>query len=191
MISMTLEVAIARALEMNLDVQTARLSPLIQDFSLQAARAAFNPTFSSTFAQSSSSNQSTSPARRRGPERRRSGKPSTPRSRRPFRGTADDSVPISTTVCSSTNNSFATRNPSYNSTVSFNYTQPLLAGLRTDDQRSALQTQEIPGADHRHPGDQARSRTSAIRFARPTGASGRRSSRSRSSASASARRSSC
>jgi outer membrane protein TolC len=42
-----------------------------------------------------------------------------------------------------TDNSFATRNPSYNSTVSFNYTQPLLAGLKMDNQRAALTTQRI------------------------------------------------
>lgn len=144
MISMTLEVAIARALEMNLDVQTARLSPLIQDFSLQAARAAFNPTFSSTFAQSSSSNQSTSQL---------DGGARTTTERQTINASLSQTVPwyggrLSANFNnsrSSTNNSFATRNPSYNSTVSLNYTQPLLAGLRTDDQRSALQTQEIQG----------------------------------------------
>jgi outer membrane protein TolC len=42
-----------------------------------------------------------------------------------------------------TNNAFATRNPSYSSSLSFNYTQPLLAGFRIDPQRAALETQLI------------------------------------------------
>ena len=39
-IALTLEQAIERALETNLDIQTARLSPRMQSYSLQAARAA-------------------------------------------------------------------------------------------------------------------------------------------------------
>jgi outer membrane protein TolC len=42
-----------------------------------------------------------------------------------------------------TNNRFSTLNPSYNSQVSFNYSQPLLAGRSTDNQRAALETQQI------------------------------------------------
>src|SRR5688500_2513762 len=44
LVTLTLEQAITRALETNLDIQSARLSPRMQAFSLQAARAAFTPT---------------------------------------------------------------------------------------------------------------------------------------------------
>jgi outer membrane protein TolC len=47
-VALTLEQAIQRALENNLDLQSARLNPLIQAYSLEAARAAFNPTCSSS-----------------------------------------------------------------------------------------------------------------------------------------------
>jgi outer membrane protein TolC len=43
------------------------------------------------------------------------------------------------------NNAFTTLNPSYSSTVSLNYMQPLLSGRRTDNQRAALQSQQIQG----------------------------------------------
>jgi outer membrane protein len=45
----------------------------------------------------------------------------------------------------STDNAFSTLNPSYRTTVSLDYTQPLLAGLKTDNQRAALQAQRIQG----------------------------------------------
>ena len=44
LVPMTLEEAIERALERNLDIQTARLSPQIQEYGLVAAEAAFRPT---------------------------------------------------------------------------------------------------------------------------------------------------
>ena len=144
MISMTLEGAIARALEMNLDVQTARLSPLMQGFSLRAARAAFSPTLSGTFGYNNASNQSTSQL---------DGGATTTTERQTFNTSLSQTVPwyggrLSADFNNSrnaTDNAFSTRNPSYRSTVSFNYTQPLLAGFRTDNQRTALETEQIQG----------------------------------------------
>ncbi|HUF75332.1 MAG TPA: TolC family protein, partial [Longimicrobiales bacterium] len=60
LVAMTLDQAIERALEMNLDIQTARLSPRMQQFSLQSARAAFAPTFNGSYGYSNSTNQSVS-----------------------------------------------------------------------------------------------------------------------------------
>ena len=60
MVSMTLDQALERALERNLDIQTARLNPRMQAFSLQAARAAFTPTLSGTYGYSNQARQSTS-----------------------------------------------------------------------------------------------------------------------------------
>jgi outer membrane protein TolC len=44
-----------------------------------------------------------------------------------------------------TDNAFSTRPLNYRSTVSLNYTQPLLAGRKTDNQRTALETTVIQG----------------------------------------------
>jgi outer membrane protein len=144
MVTMTLVGAIDRALERNLDIQTARLGPRMQAFSLQAARAAFTPTISGTYGYNNSTRQSTSQL---------DGGARTTTERHTFNTSLSQTVPwyggrLSADFQNSrteTNNSFATRNPSYNSTLSFSYTQPLLAGRRTDNQRTALQTEEIQG----------------------------------------------
>src|SRR5687768_10340407 len=46
---MTLEQALSRALEQNLDIQSARLDPRIQEYSLLSARAFFSPTLNLTY----------------------------------------------------------------------------------------------------------------------------------------------
>jgi outer membrane protein TolC len=144
LVSLTLQDAIDRALEMNLDIQTVRLTPQIQSYSLRAARAAFTPTLSTTLGHNNSSSQSTSQL---------DGGVRTSTERQTFNSSISQTLPWYGSRLSAnfnnarteTNNSFSIRNPSYNSTLSFNFTQPLLAGLRADNQRAAVQTQEIQG----------------------------------------------
>ena len=59
MVSLTLQEAIQRALETNLDIQSARLNPEIQSYAWASARAAFNPSLNITTGYNSSVNQST------------------------------------------------------------------------------------------------------------------------------------
>lgn len=142
MVGMTLEDAVARALEMNLDLQTARLNPDIQDLSLRSAEAVFSPTFSTTVGYNNSSQQSTSQL---------DGGARTSTQRQTFNSSISKTLPwyggrLSTNFNNgrtATNNSFATRNPSFSSSLSFNYTQPLLSGFLIDSQRNTLRTQEI------------------------------------------------
>lgn len=142
LVAMTLDEAIARATERNLDIQTARLSPEMQTFSLAAARAAFSPTFSGTYGYNNATSQSTSQL---------DGGTRINTERQSFNASLTQTVPwyggrLSASFNNNrtaTDNAFSTRNPSYSSTVSFNYTQPLLAGLRTDNQRAAVDIQEI------------------------------------------------
>jgi outer membrane protein len=144
LVPMTLEEAIERALERNLDIQTARLSPQIQEYGLVAAEAAFRPTISSTLGYNNSSSQSTSQL---------DGGQRTETKRQTYNASLSQNLPWLGARFSAdfnngrteTNNTFSTRNPSYSSTFSLNYTQPLLAGLKTDNQRTALKTQEIQG----------------------------------------------
>ncbi len=145
MVTMTLDQAIARALETNLDIQTARLSPRMQAFSLEAARAAFTPTLNGTYGYNNSTNQSTSQL---------DGGARTTTERHSFNTSIQQTVPWYggrmglgfNNSRTSTDNSFSTLNPSYRSTLNLDYTQPLLAGLSTDNQRTALQTQQIQGS---------------------------------------------
>ncbi|HSH76470.1 MAG TPA: TolC family protein [Longimicrobiales bacterium] len=144
LVTLTLDQAIERALERNLDVQTARLAPRMQQFSLQAARAAFTPTLNGNYGYNSSTNQSTSQL---------DGGARTTTERHTVNTSITQTVPWYggrlglgfNNSRTSTNNAFSTLNPSYRSTVSLDYTQPLLSGLRTDNQRAALQTEEIRG----------------------------------------------
>ena len=144
LVTLTLQEAVERALERNLNVQTARLAPRMQSFSLAAAEAAFTPTFSGTYGYSNSTNQSTSQL---------DGGARTNTQRHQLNTSLSQTVPwyggrLSANFNNdrtATNNVFSTRNPSYRSTVSFSYTQPLLSGMGTDPQRAALQTQEIQG----------------------------------------------
>ncbi|MGH7471120.1 MAG: TolC family protein, partial [Longimicrobiales bacterium] len=145
MVEMTLAQAVARALEANLDLQSARLDPTIQEYALDAARASFSPTWSTTFGYNNSTNQSTSQL---------DGGARTTSERHTFNTSLAKTFPWSggrvsanfNNTRTETNNAFTTRNPSYNSQVSFNYSQPLLAGLKTDNQRAALETQVIQSA---------------------------------------------
>jgi outer membrane protein len=144
-IGLTLEQAIERALETNLDIQTARLSPRMQSYSLQAARAAFMPTLSTDYSYQNRTNQSTSQldggARTTNQTHSLNTQIQQPM---PWYG-GNFGIGFNNSR-SSTDNAFTTLNPSYSTRLSLNYNQPLLAGLKTDNQRTALQTQEIQGS---------------------------------------------
>jgi outer membrane protein TolC len=142
LITMTLDEAIARALQSNLDLQSARLNPILQAYALDAAHAAFTPTLSANFGYNNSTNQSTSQL---------DGGARTTTQRFTFNTSLAKTMPwyggrISANFNNSrtaSNNAFSTRNPSYSSSVNFNYTQPLLSGFKTDNVRAALETAAI------------------------------------------------
>ncbi len=143
-VEMTLNDAISRALESNLDIQSVRLNPQIQEFSFETARAAFLPTFSQTLSHNNSTNQSTSQL---------DGGTTTTSKRQSFNSSLSQTMPwyggrLSASFNNSrneTNNSFSTRNPSYSSSLSFSYSQPLLSGFKIDNQRNSLKTNVIQG----------------------------------------------
>lgn len=142
MVSMTLQDAVDRALARNLDIQTVQLAPRIQQYSLQAAEAAFAPTLSGNYRYNNATRQSTSQL---------DGGARTTNQQHSLNTSLSQTVPwyggrLSADFNNSrttTNNRFATLNPSYNSSVSLSYTQPLLSGLSTDPQRAAVETQSI------------------------------------------------
>lgn len=142
MVTMTLEEAIARALEDNLNIRSARLEPQIQRYGLQGARAQFNPTLNTSLGYNKATSQSTTQL---------DGGDRTTTERNTFNFSLDQPLPWQGARLSanwnnnrtSTDNVFATRNPSYSSTVNLQYVQPLLAGRRMDNQRNQLRTQEV------------------------------------------------
>jgi outer membrane protein TolC len=142
MLTLSLAEAVNRALEMNLDIQTARLDPQIQHYAMEVARAAFDPTLSTNLGHNNSSAQSTSQL---------DGGVRTTTKRNTYN--ASVSQPLQwwgarlnanfNNSRTETDNAFTTRNPSYSSSLNLSYTQPLLSGLKTDNQRTTLETQEI------------------------------------------------
>ncbi len=141
-IDLTLEQAIERALEKNLDIQRARLDPQMQDYTLQAARANFRPTLNANYSYRNSSQQSTSQLDGGARVTSQNNSLGTSMSQRlPWQG-GQVSFNFNNNR-TSTDSAFSTRNPSYSSNLSFQYTQPLLAGRTIDNQRNSLRTGEI------------------------------------------------
>jgi outer membrane protein TolC len=143
LLDLTLERAIQIALEKNLDLQVARINPLIQDFSLKASRAAFLPSFNSSFRE----NHSQTPVANvlDGATTFNISNAQT------YSGGMNQSMPwyggnLSLSFTSgrtASNNANSTRNPSFSTGLSANYTQPLLAGFKMDNPRNTIRTATI------------------------------------------------
>ena len=143
---LTLDDAIERALERNLDIAVQRINPLVQDMAVVTANAAFLPLASSGFGL----NQSTFPNRTLFDGGGLAG-----RSIVTDRGNYDVGIDqavkwgggqYSVTWDSSrseSTNIFNSFNPSYAANMSLTYTQPLLRGFRTDQRRTQLAVSRI------------------------------------------------
>jgi outer membrane protein len=134
---LTLDEAVARSLERNLDIAVERLNPRTFDFSIAALQATYRPTVNSTLASRSATTFTSSQ-------------------------TAGGDILVTDTFTGNTgvtqnvpwgggsltvnfnnnrienSNAFATRNPTLNSNLAAFYVQPLLRGFRTDNTRSQL-----------------------------------------------------
>ncbi len=145
LVGMTLDDAIARALESNLNIQTAKLNPQIQQYSLLSAQAAFTPTFSTNLGYNNSRTLPTSQLDAG------SNVSQITSQRETFNASLTKPMPWFggqlranfNNSRSESNSAFSTRNPNYSSTFSLNYSQPLLAGLKIDNQRAAVKTARI------------------------------------------------
>jgi outer membrane protein len=142
LVPLTLDEAIARAFQNNLGLASARLNPEIQELGLSVAQAAFRPTLSSTLGYNNSVNQSTSQL---------DGGARVTTERNTFNLGLGQTLPWTggrlnanfNNARTATDNIFATRDPSYSTSLSLSYTQSLLSGRRTDQQRTSLRTQQV------------------------------------------------
>lgn len=141
-VELSLEDAISIALQANLSLQSARLDPTIQQFSLRQAQLAFNPTFSTNLGFNNAQRPAVSQL---------DGGQTLVDERLTVNTSLQQAIPwyggrLSMNFNNSrneTNNQFATFNPSYSSNVNLSLTQPLLAGFSIDNQRAQVQTQQI------------------------------------------------
>jgi outer membrane protein TolC len=140
--NMTLDEAIQRALDRNLDIKVQRLNPQIQDYALQSARAYYNPTFSGTYRYNNAKSTNTSSLESRS---------TVTQTTQNFNSSA--SMPISwgggnaqlsfNNSRAATNSSTSLRNPNLNATLQGSYTQPLLHNFKIDSNRASIKTSEI------------------------------------------------
>ena len=141
-VDLTLEDAIARALERNLDLVVQRLNPLVFDLSLAQQLAFYRPTVNANVSNSSR----TTPA-----STQLDGGQTVISDTATVNGGLDQAVQWgggNYTVNwnnnrSASTNAFASFNPSYRATVQASYTQPLLRGFKIDTTRQQIQVTRI------------------------------------------------
>ncbi len=144
---LSLDAAIERALDRNLDIAVQRINPLVQDLSIASANAAFLPLFQTGFGL----NRATTPSRTQLDGGRLSGSNSIITNRGNYDvgigqqlkwGGGQYNVGWDSNRLESTSR-FSSFNPSYGANMSLGYTQPLLRGFKTDNQRRQLIVSQI------------------------------------------------
>ena len=140
--NLTLEQAVAIALENNLDLKVARMNPQIQDYNLQSSRAVYRPVLSGTFNQNHSSTPLTDATQIVPVQISQSQSYQTALSQNlQFHGS---SYTANFTSSRATDNRpTQTRDPNLSASTRFTYTQPLLANFKIDNNRTTLKTQQI------------------------------------------------
>lgn len=138
-IRLTSEEAAARALENNLELSVERLNPQLQDLAIATVKAVYQPTLTSLFSTNSNNPLPTSQLNGGTQVTNQTGNINAGVSQAIpwFGGNISAGFNNSRTETTST---FATRNPQYQTTAQFNYTQPLLRNFKIDTTRTTLQT---------------------------------------------------
>lgn len=140
--NLTLDEAIQRALDRNIDLKVQRYNPQLTDYSIRQTRAAYMPTFTETsqYRDATALTSSTVDVSTSVSTRTLSSNMGVSQSL-PWHG-AGYTFNFQTNRAQSTS-PVATRPLSYGSTFSFNATQPLLRNFKTDNTRTTLLTQQI------------------------------------------------
>ncbi|MGH9176077.1 MAG: TolC family protein, partial [Vicinamibacterales bacterium] len=138
---LSIDEAVALALEQNIDLQVDRIDPQVQDYSIAVARSGWTPVF---FSSLQTRNQTNPPQDVFGgaetiTDERLSSQAGV-QQLLPFGGASYSASWNSGRV--STNNIFSSFNPQLNSQVAFNYTQPLLRNFRIDATRQQVQVSQ-------------------------------------------------
>jgi outer membrane protein TolC len=141
-VELTLDDAVERALERNLELAVERLNPQTFDLSLARLRAVYRPTFQSTVGQQSRINPPSSTLNGGTVVDNDTTTYNTGISQQIpyFGGNFSFSFNNNKQVSSNTFNNY---NPAFNSTFSANYTQPLLRGMTIDNNRQQLRVTAI------------------------------------------------
>ena len=132
---LSIDEAVAMALEQNVDLQVDRIDPQVQDYSVSVARSGWTPAF---FSNVTTRHQTNPPTDIFGGDStaitdERLTTQTGVQQALPWGGASYTAAWVSGRV--STNNIFSSFNPQLNNTISANYTQPLLRNFRIDATR--------------------------------------------------------
>jgi outer membrane protein len=141
-VGLTLDEAVARALERNLDIAVERLNPRTFDFTISALNANYKPTFNSTVASRSATTFTTSQTAGGAVLTTETMTGNTALSQNIKWGGGSFAVGFNNNRVENSN-LFATRNPTLNSNLTASYVQPILRGFRIDGIRSALVVSQL------------------------------------------------
>jgi outer membrane protein len=141
-VELTVDEAVARALERNLDIAVERLAPQTFEFSLAALRATYRPALTSTLSQNNLVQLPTSQL---------VGGTRVEQDTQTFNFGMAQALPWGggnfqvgwSNRRQESSNAFVTFNPQFNSTLSASLQQPLLRGFRIDTTRQQLQITQI------------------------------------------------
>jgi len=141
-VNLSLEDALERALENNLELVVERLNPRLQELNLIGTKASYLPTVSTTYSQNNST---------RLPTTQLNGGFVTTNNNTQYNTQISQTLPFyggnySAAFNNSrqeTNDAFSNFNPSYNASLRLNYSQPLLRNFLIDGTRRSLKSGEI------------------------------------------------
>ena len=143
-VELSIEEAVARARERNIDIGVARITPRLTDFSIAGLEANYRPNITSSFSNRNQNQAVTNQAQG-------GNVPTQLNQTASWSGGLAQNMKWHggswnaswTNSRLATSNPLATRNPSYNAGLVANLTQPLLRGWRIDATRASLQTSRI------------------------------------------------
>jgi hypothetical protein len=144
LVPLTLDEAVKFALDRNLDIAVQRLNPQLQDIAIASARTVFSPVLSSNVNRQAITSTPTNQtqAATGGLNKNNTFTYNAGISKLMPWGGGELGATFNNNRQAS-NNNFSTFNPSFNSTWTFDYTQPLLRGFRIDQQRQTLSVARI------------------------------------------------
>lgn len=141
-LNMTLEDAIQRALDRNLDLKVQKVNPQIADYQLQQTRAFYRPTFSGTARYNSASNTNTNTQESQSTVTQ-TGQTYNASGSMPVQWYGGNMSLAFNNGRTFTNSTLSTKPLNYSASIQFNYTQPVLHNFKTDSTRTSLKTLEI------------------------------------------------
>jgi outer membrane protein TolC len=142
-VNLSIEDAVARARDKNIDVAVARITPRLADFSIAALEANYHPNITSSVANRSNTVAVTNQTQGTGNSQHTGTVSWQGGFAQNLKWHGGSWTAGWTNSRADSSNPFATRNPTYQSGLTASYTQPLLRGWSIDSTRAQLQTTQI------------------------------------------------